>query len=233
MSFLSVRKIAVLFTVLMGLAVAMPSFAQTGGVTGKAVQQDGSACVKCPIIIARQEIHAVYKTKTNKKGEYIYIGLPLGMYKITLQDPSGKPLYYIEQKIGMGNPIEVDFDLPKLLANQQQEEQKEAKANPELAKEIAEQQKQQQEAEKEQQSFTGLKAFFDQGNTFYQQQNYKAAAAAFEKALPLAKGKNLPIVLERLADSYQKAKEDQKAVDTYQKAIQLTPNDAKWLPRRS
>jgi tetratricopeptide (TPR) repeat protein len=226
MNFLSVRKIAGLFAVLVALAIGVPGFAQTGGVVGKATQRDGSVCVKCQIILERQEIHGVYKTKTNKKGEYIYIGLPLGVYKISLQDPDGKPLFYVTQKLGLGDPTEVDFDLPKLMATQKEEEQREAKANPELAKQLAAQQQAQTEAKKSEKEFTGLKEFYDQGNTLYGQQNYKAAAAAYEKALPFAKGKNLPVVLGRLADAYQKANENQQALETYQKAIQLTPDDA-------
>lgn len=242
MSFLSVRKLAGLFTFLVALSMAVPGFAQTGGVTGKATKLDGSPCVKCVVLIERQEIHANYKTKTDKKGQYIYIGLPIGMYKIILQDPDGKPLFYIEQKVGMGDPEETDFNLPKLLAGQQQEQQqqqqeqqkvqqKKMKENPEYAKQVEAEQKAEQAAEekqqKEEKAFTGLKAFFDQGNALYQQKDYKGAAAAFEKALPLAKSpKNTAAVLSRLADAYQKAKENQQAVDTYQKVIQLTPDDA-------
>jgi tetratricopeptide (TPR) repeat protein len=242
MSLLSVRKIAGLFAFLVALSMAVPGFAQTGGVTGKATQMDGSPCVKCPVTIDREEIHATYKTKTNKKSEYTYIGLPIGMYKITLFDPSGKSLFYIEQKVGMGNPEETDFDLPKLLAGQQQEQQQNQqqqqeaqrqrmRTNPEYAKKIEAEQKAAQEAqakqEKEEKTFTTLKQFFDQGNTLYAQKDYKGAVASFEKALPLAKNpKNTAAILARLADAYQKAKEYQQAVDTYQKVIELTPDDA-------
>src|SRR5208282_5457790 len=66
---------------------------------------------------------------------------------------------------------------------------------------------------------------------------YAAAAAMFEQALPLAKDKNMPIVMAKLADSYGKAagqeqnkdargQDQQKAIDNYQKAILLAPNDA-------
>jgi Tfp pilus assembly protein PilF len=58
----------------------------------------------------------------------------------------------------------------------------------------------------------------------------------FEQALPLAKEKNVPVIMARLAESYGKAavtetstdarKQDQdKAFDYYQKALQASPND--------
>ena len=152
--------------------------------------------------------------------------MPAGNYKITLLDPSGKQVLYISHHIGLGDPTEVDFDMAKERAAAQQEQM----ANPETAKKIEEQQK-------EQKQFTGLKATFDQATLLYNQQHYSEAAAMYEQALPLAKDKNVPIVLARLADAYGKAasqeqdrdarmQDQQKAIDYFQKAIQLDPNDA-------
>jgi len=103
-------------------------------------------------------------------------------------------------------------------------------ANPETAKKI-------EEAAKDQKQFTGLKATFDQATLLYNQQHYAEAAAMFEQALPLAKDKNVPIVLSQLAQAYGKAanqeqnrdarlQDQQKAIETYQKAMQISPNDA-------
>jgi tetratricopeptide (TPR) repeat protein len=128
-------------------------------------------------------------------------------------------LYYIEKHIGLGEPTDVDFNLPKEMAQQQQQKQEEMKKNPEMAKQAEERANQEKQ-------YKGLKQYFDQGNTLYTQGQYKEAAAAFEQALTMAKEKNIPVVLSRLADSYAKAKENDKAVETYQKAIQLTPDDA-------
>ncbi len=219
MKFLSARKILGLAFAFAALGIGLPAYAQTGGVSGKAILQDGKPCVKCIVLIERQEIKGVYKTKTDKKGEYVYIGLPIGNYKITLQSPSGQQLFYIMKHIGLGEPEEVDFNLPKEAIRQKQEQQAEEKANPQMAKQAEEQ-------AKEEKQFKGLKQVFDQGNALYNQGQYKQAAAAFEQAVPLAKGKNLPVVLSRLADTYSKAKENDQAIATYQKALALTPDDA-------
>jgi tetratricopeptide (TPR) repeat protein len=219
MTFMSARKILGIVFAFAALAMAIPSYAQTGGVQGKAIQQDGQACAKCIILIERQDIKGTYKTKTGKKGDFVYIGLPIGNYKVTLQSPTGQNLFYIEKHIGLGDPTDVEFNLPKEMAHQQQEQQEEMKKNPEMAKQAAEQAKQETQ-------FKGLKQYFDEGNAMYNQGQYKEAAAAYEQALPLAKDKNLPVVLSRLADSYSKAKEYDQAVATYQKALQLTPDDA-------
>ncbi len=200
--------LAMVLGVLAGGTVAR---AQTGGLTGKAILKDGSPCVKCPIIIERQEIKGVYKTKTDKHGNYVYIGLPLGQYKITLQDPNGNTLFYITHHVGMGDPTTVDFDLPK--------EMKEQAASPQVQQQIQEQQK-------EQKQFTGLKELFDKGMAAMQQKNYAEAISDFEQALPLAKGNNQAIVLGQLGEAYDKAKQYDQALATYQKVLAIAPNDA-------
>jgi tetratricopeptide (TPR) repeat protein len=201
-------KVLVVMTV---FAAVTPLFAQTGGVTGYAKDAQGNLCVGYPIIIQRQDVKGTYKTKTNKKGKFVYIGLPIGQYKIILNDPTGKQLFYITRHIGIGDPTEVDFDLQKEMQRQAQ--------NPEVQKQQAAQAAQQKE-------YANLAAIFNQGNTLYTQGNYAAAAAMFEKAIPLAKGKNLNIVLARTADAYDKAKQYDKAVEYFQKALALTPDDA-------
>ncbi|MEJ2006542.1 MAG: tetratricopeptide repeat protein [Acidobacteriota bacterium] len=218
MKFLSTRKILGIAFAFAALGMVMPAYAQTGGVSGKVTLQDGKACVKCIIVVERQDIAGTYKTKTNKKGEYIYIGLPIGNYKVNLQSPEGKQLYYIMKHVGLGDPTEINFDLPKEMAHAQAARKAEMKANPEMAKKAAEQAKEQKE-------FKGLKQFFDQGTALYNQGQFKQAAAMFQQALPLAKTKNIPIVLSRMADSYAKAKEYDQAVATYQKALAATPAD--------
>jgi len=203
----------------------LPVFAQTGGLTGKCTSEDGKPLAGYTILVERQEIKWSSHVKTNKKGEYVYIGLAPGDYKVTLQDPSGKTVYFIKDHVGIGDPKQMDFDMSKLIA----QEKKDQQSNPEF-------QRQQAEVQKEQKQFTGLKQLFDQGQTLYAQGQYMAAASQFEQALPMAKEKNLPVVLMRLGDTYTKVaeadttpdarKEHQtKALDDYQKAIQLLPGD--------
>lgn len=219
MRLLSARKVLGIIFAFAALGMVVPAYAQTGGVQGKAVQQDGQPCAKCIVQIDRLDIKSTYKTKTGKKGDFVYIGLPIGNYKITLESPTGQTLFYIEKHVGLGEPTEVNFDLPKEMAQQKQQRQEEMQKNPEMAKQAA-------AAAKEETQYKGLKQYFEQGNTLYNQGQFKEAASMFQQALPLAKDKNVPVVLARLADSYAKAKEDDQAIATYQKALQLTPDDA-------
>jgi tetratricopeptide (TPR) repeat protein len=205
------RKLAQALMITAIFAGVAPLFAQTGGLTGYAKDSQGNLCVGYPIIIQRQDVKGNYKTKTNKKGKYVYIGLPIGQYKIILDDPSGKQLFFITHHVGLGDPTEVDFDLQKEMQRQAQ--------NPEVLK----QQAAQQAAQK---AYANLAQVYNAANALYTQGNYAAAGAMFEKALPLAKGKNLAVVTMRVADSYGKAKQYDKAIEYYNKAMALSPNDA-------
>ncbi len=209
------RRLVGLAVAFVALITAVPLFAQTGGVTGKCTGQEGKPLAGYTIALERTEVRWTSHTKTNKKGEYIYIGLAPGEYKLTLEDPSGKQMYTITRHVGIGDPTEINFDMAK----EMEYAKKQMEANPEYQKKMAEQAKDQKE-------FTGLKQIFDEGTRLYDAQQYAEAAAMYEKALPMAKEKNVPIVLSRLADSYREAKEYNKALETYQKAIALQPNDA-------
>ena len=198
------------------------AFAQTGGVTGKCIGSGGTPLVGHTVQIERVDIKWTGKTKTNKKGEYTYIGLAPGDYKVTLLDPSGKPLDVQNKRVGIGDPTEINFNIEQAM----KEQQKEREADPQYQKQV--------EAQKQSNS---LKQMFDQGRELYAQQRYTDAAAAFEKAVPLAKDKNIPIVLSQLGDTWQKAaaaetnpdvrKADQeKALDYFNKVLAILPNDA-------
>lgn len=221
MSLLPLRRVVGLLVVLGAFAGVAPVMAQTGGLTGKAIGEGGKPLVSHPIIIERIDIKGTYKTKTNKRGEYIYIGLPIGDYKVTLQNPQGRVLFFFQTRVGMGEPTQMDFDLEKEKVIQEETRQKQIEADPELRKKLAEEAKDQRE-------FTSLKEIFDQGQALYSQNRYPEAIAMFEKAVPLAKDKNLHIVLAKLADSYHKARQFAKSMEYYQKAIELKPDDATY-----
>lgn len=220
------RRLALTAVVFAWLAAALPVFAQTGGLTGKCNGEDGKPLAGYTILVERQEVKWQSKVKTNKHGEYTYIGLAVGNYKLTLLDPGGRQVWNISKHVGLGDPTVVDFDMAKERAASR----KEMEANPETAKKLAEQQKEVKE-------FTNLKQVFDQGQALYTVKKYNEAAAVFEKALPLAKDKNIPIVLAKLADAYSQASkadadrttresDENKALDYFGKALQADPNNA-------
>jgi len=220
------RRLTGVAVLLAAFAFTVSAFAQTGGVTGKCMGEDGKPLAGYTVQLDRQEMKWSSHVKTNKKGEYTYIGLQIGTYKVTLLNPAGGQVFSLTQHVGLGDPTEVNFDMAKEKATAYKQQM----ANPETAKKIEEQQK-------EQKQFTGLKATFDQASLLFEQQRFAEAAAMYEQALPLAKDKNVPVVLGQAAQAYAKAagqeqnrdtrtQDQQKSIDYFQKAIQLDPNNA-------
>ena len=220
------RRLIGVAVVFAALAFTVSAFAQYGGLAGKCTGEDGKPLVGYTVKIEPQGVKKSLHVKTDKKGMYTYIGPYLGDYNIALLDPNGTQVFNINnQHVALGESTELNIDLAKEKASAHKQQM----ANPETAQKV-------EETTKSQKEFAGLKATFDQAALLSNQQHYSEAAAMFEKAVPLADSKNLPIVLSRLADTYASAakhdqsrdartQDEQKAIETYQKVLQLIPND--------
>jgi tetratricopeptide (TPR) repeat protein len=68
--------------------VAAPASAQTGQVKGKVVDVKGEPVVGAKITLLNQQTNRTLETKTDKKGEYIQVGLSPGKYRITASKDS-------------------------------------------------------------------------------------------------------------------------------------------------
>jgi Tfp pilus assembly protein PilF len=91
------------------LAVATPVMAQTGQVKGKVVDDKNQPVEGAAITIEMIEgMTRKYETKTNRRGEFVQVGLQPGMYKITAS--KGEMSQSFDQRIRLG-PSEVNFTL--------------------------------------------------------------------------------------------------------------------------
>src|SRR5271157_893013 len=64
--------------------LALNSLAQITTVEGVVKGTDGKPLQNAEIQITRTDIKGNYKCKTDKKGHYIYMGLPMGTYTIVV-----------------------------------------------------------------------------------------------------------------------------------------------------
>jgi tetratricopeptide (TPR) repeat protein len=90
---------------------ASPGQAQTGAVQGKVTDTAGKPLDKAVIVIEFTDgINRKYEVKTNKKGEFIQIGLAPGNYKITA---SAEGLGEMSQpvRVRLGDPMKLEFKL--------------------------------------------------------------------------------------------------------------------------
>ena len=102
-----IRKylLGIVFIALVGTAAAVPGFAQVGELRGHVFMQqaDGQKVplAEAQIDVFRTHVNAKYNTKTNKKGEFVFAGLPfVGTYTIAASHPTASPNFVNGFKVG-------------------------------------------------------------------------------------------------------------------------------------
>ena len=105
-----IRRALLACVLFLGLAVAgTPAYAQTGQVKGKVVDAKDQPVEKAQVVIeATDGMGRKFTVSTNRRGEYIQIGLPPGQYRITATKDSLSAMH--EQRIGL-DPAEVNLTL--------------------------------------------------------------------------------------------------------------------------
>ena len=93
-------------------SASMTTFAQVGELRGKVMMQqaDGQKVPLADAVIDvfRTDMNAKYDTKTNKKGEFVFAGLPfIGTYTVVASHPTARPNFVPGVKAGQGVPVEI------------------------------------------------------------------------------------------------------------------------------
>src|ERR1700752_3059309 len=102
---------ALMVAILVAFA-SMTAVAQVGELRGHVWMQqaDGQKVplADAQIDVFRIDMTASYKTKTNKKGEFVFAGLPfIGVYSVAASHPTAKPNFVPGVKVGRDIPCEI------------------------------------------------------------------------------------------------------------------------------
>jgi tetratricopeptide (TPR) repeat protein len=230
--------------VLGGLCVAFfagTALAQITAIEGDVKGPDGMPVKGAVILIERQDMKGTYKgAKTDKKGHYIYNGLPLGgTYTVSVSVDGEKKDEVKGIRPGLGDPTPVNFDL-KPAAQTQQAAGAAAGQAPSAEQERGLSKEQKEALEKQSKENAAIIAknkalndTFNAGKDALAAKNYDAAIESFQKGTELDPNQN--VIWANLADSYvglaaTKTGADQtaaldKAAEAYTKAIALKPDN--------
>jgi tetratricopeptide (TPR) repeat protein len=231
------RRLPVLAFSLLFAGVA---FSQTSQIEGVVKGEDGQPLKDALIKIERKDIKGNYKVKTRKKGDYLHAGLPLGVYKVTLE-VNGQDVDMVDNvKTSLGEPTVVNFDMQQLKARQQAMQQ--AATTGQLTEEQARDMSPEQKAALEKQMKERAAAMaknkelndaFNVGMEAMKTKQYDQAIAAFEKAGTLDPKQH--VIWGNLAETYSEISKTKsgpekdaalaKAYENYDKAIALVPTD--------
>ena len=219
------------------------SWAQIAAIEGDVKGADGQLVKGAVILIERQDMKGTYKgAKTDKKGHYIYNGLPFpGTYTVSVTVDGQKMDETKGVRTQLGDPVNVSFDL-KQSAQQQKPAPGAvaagAAAAPEQERGMSKADKEALEKLKKENDAAmaknkALNDVFNAGKDALAAKNYDAAIDAFQKGVEMDPNQN--VIWANLADAYvgqagTKTGADQqpsldKALEAYTKAIALKPEN--------
>lgn len=205
------------FLVLFGLVFSFPAMAQNRIIKGKVVNEQGEPIKDAAVSIQGMDIKREYKVKTNKQGDYFYMGIPFGVYRVVVRAKGYAPDYQQNIKPQLGDETAVDFTLKPGDPNQKLAYE----LTPEEIEKLKEEMK---KAEERKAASAEVKGFFDAGLELAQQGKYDEAIEQYEKALE--KDPEQAYIQANLADALSKVEKYDEALAAYQKAVSLKPDDA-------
>jgi tetratricopeptide (TPR) repeat protein len=224
--------------------LALTSLAQITTVEGDVKGADGKPIQNAQIKITRTDIKGNYDTKTNKKGHYIYMGLPMGTYTIAVLVDGKEADKVSGVRTSPGDAKPIDFDLSKTQqANTaKQAEMQKAIETGQLTKEmergLSAEQKAQMEKDIKDKSEkmkkrNELNDAFNTGMAAMTAKQYDQAIVSFTKASEADPTQQA--VWAQLGEAYVKVAETKtgadfdtnigKSLEAYNKAIELKPED--------
>jgi Carboxypeptidase regulatory-like domain len=97
------------FTFLLSSGAA---FAQVSAIVGDVIGTDGRPVKGASILIEREDMNGTYRgAKTDKIGHFIYNGLPLGTYRVTVILDGQIANFVDKVRTRLGDPIAITFDM--------------------------------------------------------------------------------------------------------------------------
>ena len=197
-----IRRPLTLCAVVIGLAVfAAPGAAQTGQVKGKVVDAKNQPVEGATVTIEMTDgMTRKYQVKTNKRGDYIQIGLSPGQYRVTAEKDGLRDSY--ERRIGL-DMAEINLTLRPGGAGGEMSAEERKKADERIA---------------------GMKAAFEAGVMLSNEGKHDEAIAKFNEVIALAP--KCAECYSNIGAVHTRKKEYDKAEEAYKKAIELSPNNA-------
>jgi tetratricopeptide (TPR) repeat protein len=228
------KKLSILVATV--LVSVISAFGQITGMRGVVKGVDGKPAVDAEVRIERKDNKGSFKTKTNKKGEFVYMGLQSGTYDVAIFVDNAETDKKVNIRVDLNNQPDLVFDLSeagkkkeaaKAAAEQQQQAANMSKAEMEAAEKADKARAEAMKKNKE------LNDAFNVGMTAGKAEQWDEAIAALTKASEIDPKQD--VVWSNLAETYvARAKKTPaerdailaKGIEVWAKAIELKPENA-------
>lgn len=219
-------------SLLIGLALfAAPATAQVGQVRGKVVDEAGNPVPDATVLLEFEGgVTRKFELKTNKKGEFLQVGLQPGPYKVTASKEGYRPsAVNIRANLGETTEIpDIKIMTAKAAAEQPGSKQAEMQAKFKEAVHLAHA-GQLDEAEAKLKELLAEEpdlpeVYQNLGYIYTLRKNWPVAEENYQKALELRPGD--PDLMIALAHAYQAGGQSDKALELMNQAAGANPEDA-------
>ncbi len=185
-----------------------------GSLSGEVIGYDGKPVEGAVVSLDRVNVEKHFEVKTDKKGRYFLGGLRPAFYQVRLSIEGQTVANYQQFRVKLGNENELDFDLAeirKLALAQMTDEEREAMERERARREAAAKQ------------YKDMTTAFNTGRELFAARKYEEASMAFLRASEIDSTQH--VIFSNLAVSYQRMKQYDQAIESYQKAIALLADD--------
>jgi hypothetical protein len=201
-------------------AAFFPAQAQTVGapVEGK-VTMEGSPLAKAQVVLTNADTGKTYKTKSEKGGDFSFMGVPYGNYQVEVIGDKGEKLFSEKTSLGTGNTTGSNFlkiDIVKGAAVPEAG----APAVPKPTKE------QLAKIEADNKKIAGLNSLLNDGQNARKAQDWPKAENAFKQLIAAAPDSSRWEFYMYLGEAQSKSNELQDAAQTLEKGIQVAESVA-------
>lgn len=196
----------------------LPARSQTVGAQAEGkVTQDGKPLANAPVVLTNTDTGKVFKTKTDKAGEFRLLGVPYGTYQVEVLNEKGEKLYSGRNPLGTGdtstsNMLNIEAAKEPIADNKFGLSEP---AGPRLTKE------QLAKIQADNKKISGLNSLISDAQSARQAQDWPKAENALKQLIAAAPDTSRWDFYMALGDAQSKSNKPAEAVQTYDKGVQV------------
>jgi hypothetical protein len=210
------KRNTILFALAAVLSVAafLPAQAQTVGtpVEGK-VTMEGSPLAHAQVVLTNADTGKTYKTKSEKSGDFSFMGVPYGNYQVEVIGDKGEKLFSEKTSVGGGTTTSNNFLKIDIVKGATVPEAGAPAAPKPTKEELA-------KIEADNKKIAGLNSLIKDAESARQAQDWAKAESALKQLLAAAPDTNRWDFYMYLGEAQSKSNQLADAVQTYEKGIQ-------------